>query len=147
MSARDFLERLRPSATPGAPASAGVPADRVAERSAELEGVLASLAGVQERAEQIRSDAHAEAERRRRAAREQARALVSEAQRRAQAERSATASAAHASGARQAEEILSGAETRALQIAARAAARQPSLVARVVEQARAEVATLAGTAP
>ena len=42
--ARDFLEWFRPSGTPGAAARPGVPADRLAERSAELESLLALLA-------------------------------------------------------------------------------------------------------
>ncbi len=47
MGVRDFLERLRPSGTPGAPSVAGVPADRLAERSTELEAVFALLEDVQ----------------------------------------------------------------------------------------------------
>ena len=40
---RELLERFRPAGTPGAAGGRGVPVDRVAERSAELEPVLELL--------------------------------------------------------------------------------------------------------
>ena len=46
-SVREFLERLRPSGTPGAPSAAGVPVDRVAEVAAELQDVFDALDTVQ----------------------------------------------------------------------------------------------------
>ncbi|GGY88812.1 hypothetical protein GCM10010300_36140 [Streptomyces olivaceoviridis] len=61
MSLRDFLERFRPAGTPGASAT-GVPADRTAERTAELEPALARLADVQREAARIRAAAEREAE-------------------------------------------------------------------------------------
>ncbi|MGH8867626.1 MAG: hypothetical protein ACRDYU_06490, partial [Actinomycetes bacterium] len=72
----DFLERFRPAGAPGAAAAAGVPADRVAELSAELEPVLARLAGTQREAERIRAAARRDAEQRRDHATASARALV-----------------------------------------------------------------------
>ncbi|MEU5591820.1 hypothetical protein [Streptomyces sp. NPDC020298] len=56
MSLRDFLERFRPAGTPGASAT-GVPADRTAERAAELEPALAQLSDVQMEAARIRAAA------------------------------------------------------------------------------------------
>jgi hypothetical protein len=51
--ARDFLERFRPGGTPGAVARPGVPADRQAERPAELEPLLALLAETEVEVAQI----------------------------------------------------------------------------------------------
>ncbi|GAA1217801.1 hypothetical protein [Streptomyces aureus] len=56
MSLRDFLERFRPAGTPGASAT-GVPADRTAERAAELEPAFAQLTDVQQEAARIRAAA------------------------------------------------------------------------------------------
>ena len=147
MSARDILERWRPSATPGAPSAAGVPADRVAERSAELEGVLALLQDAQVEAQSIRSAAAAEATRRRAAAQEQGRTLIAEAQRNAQANRSAAAASAHAAGQESAGRIRAQAQLEAEAIVERAAARQPALIAHVREQARARIAEITQGAP
>ncbi len=146
VSTRDLLERWRPSATPGAPSAAGVPADRVAERSAELEVVLTRLEDVQAEADRIRSDAVAEAARRRAAAHEQGQALVNEAHRRAKAERSAAAAAAHAAGQESAQQIMESAHNEALAMAARARTREPGLLTRIVAQAREEILAAAGTA-
>lgn len=82
MSLRDFLERFRPAGTPGASA-AGVPADRTAERSAELEPTLAQLADVQREAARIRASADEAAELVRRDAAREATELVAAARERA----------------------------------------------------------------
>jgi hypothetical protein len=55
--ARDFLARFRPVGTPGAAASAGVPADRVVEATAELEPLFAMLADTEAEADRIRAEA------------------------------------------------------------------------------------------
>ncbi len=142
MSTRDILERWRPSATPGPPTAAGVPADRVAERSAELEAVLSLLTEAQAEADRIRSDAAAEADRRRAAGHERARALIAEAHRTARSERSAAAAAAEAAGAAAADEIRDRATQESLATLARARARQPALVAAVAARAREELAAM-----
>lgn len=142
MSTRDLLERWRPSAAPGAPSAAGVPADRVAERSAELEPVLGLLADVQAEVDRIRSDTVAEAARRRAAAHEQSRALIREAQRQAHAERSAAAAAAQAAGKESATRILAQAHRDSRSIAERSQARESTLVEQVLGQARDEIAAL-----
>lgn len=85
--ARDILQRFRPAGTPGAASSAGVPADRVAEVSAELEPVLALLASTQEEASRVRADAEREAEQRRQQATARASALIASAHRQTAAER------------------------------------------------------------
>jgi hypothetical protein len=137
---RDFLERLRPSGTPGAPAMSGVPADRLVERVAELEPVFARLADVQAEAERIRADAAAEAERRRRAATEEARSIAAEARRLAEAERGAAAAAAQAEARARAEQIVTEAHHEAAAITVAAESRRPDVVRLVRDRAQAELA-------
>ncbi|MYR20416.1 hypothetical protein GTW63_19095, partial [Streptomyces sp. SID6137] len=81
MSLRDFLERFRPTGTPGASA-AGVPADRTAERAAELEPALARLTDAQREAERIRAAARQSAEALRRDAAREAEQVVAAARER-----------------------------------------------------------------
>jgi hypothetical protein len=139
MGVRDFLERLRPSGTPGAPSVAGVPADRVAERATELDAVFALLDEVQAEVARIGSAADQEARRRRGMAHQQADAIVAEARRLAEAERSAAAASAQAGAGEQARVISAGAQARAATIAAEARSREPALVVSILEQARAEL--------
>ncbi|MFD1659217.1 hypothetical protein ACFSL4_13640, partial [Streptomyces caeni] len=75
MSLRDLLARFRPTGTPGA-AATGVPADRTAERAAELEPSLARLTEVQREAARIRAAAEREAGTIRRDAARQAAEIV-----------------------------------------------------------------------
>jgi regulator of protease activity HflC (stomatin/prohibitin superfamily) len=75
-SARDLLQRFRPAGAPGPATAAGVPADRVEERAAELEPLFLLLEDAVAEAARIRRDAEVEAERRRTQAREQAVARV-----------------------------------------------------------------------
>jgi hypothetical protein len=128
---RDLLRRFRPAGTPGAASHVGVPADRVAEVSAELEPVLAALAEAQRQAAEIRAAAEREAEQRRQRALERAGALVSSAHREAAAER---ADAALRVGRRVEEEgaaVLGAAEGDAAALRRRAAERMPGYVDRV----------------
>lgn len=141
-SARDFLERLRPSGTPGAPSASGVPADRATERSAELEPVFSRLARVQAEAEQIRSQGHAEAQSRRDIAAERARAIVSEARRTVDAERAAAAATGQAEARELALAIVSEAQADSNVLAERARDRQSDFVELVVHRARAELTDL-----
>lgn len=142
MGTRDLLERWRPSATPGAPSLAGVPADRVAERGAELEPLWARLAGVQAEVDQICAEARAEADRRRDAAAEQARSLIAQAQRSCAAERASAAATARAMGAESAQRIGDQALEEARAVAARSHDREPAVVAEIVALARQEIAAL-----
>ncbi|MGV9346953.1 hypothetical protein ACWDSD_19465 [Streptomyces spiralis] len=75
MSLREFLARFRPAGAPGA-VVAGVPADRAAERAAELEPSLACLSDVQQEVARIRASADREAEAIRQDAARQAAAMV-----------------------------------------------------------------------
>ena len=145
-SARDFLERLRPSGTPGAPSASGVPADRATERSAELESVFSRLARVQAEAEQIRSQGQEEAQRRRDTAAERARAIVSEARRTVEAERAAAAASGQAEARELARAIVTDAQAEATALACRARDRQSALVELVVHRARAELSDLLANA-
>ena len=139
MGVRDFLERLRPSGTPGAPSVAGVPADRLAERSAQLEAVFALLEDVQAEVGLIGSTADQQAQRRREAAHQQADAIVAEARRLAEAERSVAAATAQAGAAAQARAISAGAQARAATIADETHSREAAVIAAVLDQARAEL--------
>jgi vacuolar-type H+-ATPase subunit E/Vma4 len=139
MGVRDFLERLRPSGTPGAPSVAGVPADRLAEHATELEAVFALLEDVQAQAARIRSAADEEARRRRDEAQAQADGIVAAARRLAEAERATAAASARAGAAEQVRAIAQDAQTRASSIAGEGHTRSAALVAAVVEQARAEL--------
>ncbi len=127
-----ILERLRPAGAPGTAAAAGVPADRVAERAAELEPVLARLDPVQARCERLRSDAAAEVARRRRVAAEESRQLLAEARRAAQAERAAAAAAVERAVEAEAAAARLAAERDAAAVRERAASRLDQLVDRVV---------------
>ncbi len=146
-SARDFLERLRPSGTPGAASVSGVPADRTTERSAELEAVFALLADVQAEAEQIRSVAVIEAERRRVAAHERARAILSEARRSADAERAAAAAQGRDQSRAHADAIVDDARLAARTAAERARGRTPDFVEQVLDRVRADLADLLTDSP
>ncbi len=134
---RDILQRFRPSGTPGAASTIGVPADRVAEVSAELEPVLARVRETQQEAARIRADARREAERMRQESVEEGRTLVTTARRQAQAAR---ADAAVRAGRRLEEELRASRESAAREAEAvhrGAASRLPSYVGRVVAGVRA----------
>jgi vacuolar-type H+-ATPase subunit E/Vma4 len=139
MGVRDFLERLRPSGTPGAASVAGVPADRLAERATELEPVFALLDEVQAQAGRIRFAADEEARRRRDEAHARADGIVAAARRLAEAERASAAASARAGAAEQVRAIAEDAQSRASSIAGEGRTRSAALVAAVVEQARAEL--------
>ena len=124
-SVREFLERLRPSGTPGAPSAAGVPVDRVAEVAAELEPVFTALDEIQARATRMRDEARAAAAERRERGREQARSILDEASRRSGAERAEAAAAVKARSAAVVQGILEAAQSDAEQIRATAAQRMP----------------------
>jgi regulator of protease activity HflC (stomatin/prohibitin superfamily) len=128
---RNFLSRFRPAGTPGAPTRGGVPADRVAEREAEIQPVLELLEETRTQAERIRAAARVAADGRRERARQQADALVAAARLRAGAERTA-------------------ARNRGLQAVSderrRAEAEAVRLTGRIVELARGRLDALAAQA-
>ncbi len=145
MGVRDLLERFRPSGSPGPPAMSGVPADRVTERSVELEPVFALLADVQAEAARIGADATREAQHRRERAAEQARAILGEARRLSDAERARAAAAAQAGAAEQVGTILSEAQQAAESLAEEARVRRAELVADVLRHAREELVAVGRT--
>lgn len=134
-SVRDFLERLRPSGTPGAASVSGVPADRVTERVAELESVFDQLVDVQADAERIRSQGSIEAQQRRDVAAATARSIVAEARRLSESERAAAAATAHAEARAAARAIITGARAEADAITRAAEDRLPAMVAAVRQEA------------
>jgi hypothetical protein len=144
---RDILQRFRPAGTPGAASTTGVPADRVAEVSAELEPVIAMLAEAQEQASRIRSHAGREAQQRRQRALERAGDLVVSAHREAAAERADAALRL----SRQAEEesavVLAAAEHDAALVRRGAAERMPSYVDRVMTAINAALAATGEVGP
>ncbi|WP_249400038.1 hypothetical protein [Streptomyces argyrophylli] len=124
---RDFLERFRPAGTPGASAT-GVPADRTAERAAELEPSLARLASVQQEAAQIRAAAEQEAEAlRQNAAREAAR-MVDAAREHAHELRRQTAEPLLREARQEADALRAAGDRTASAIRERAPERMPHLV-------------------
>jgi hypothetical protein len=131
-AARGFLDRFRASGTPGAAAGAGVPADRVAERDAELAGVFERIAPVEKQAERVRADAHARADDRRAAAAAQQQRILAAARGGAEADR--RDAAAHVAAVADAEthEALADADRAAAAIAEHAERVVPQLADQVV---------------
>ena len=141
---RDFLERFRPSGTPGAAAAAGVPADRVAERSAELGPVLAALDDTQDEARRIVAAARSEADRRRSEGAQRARAVLATARSQAEAERAEAASLVRRQAEAEAAAVERAAARDAEALRARAEARLPQYVERALTIARERLAEVAG---
>ncbi|WP_234376935.1 hypothetical protein [Streptomyces sp. TP-A0356] len=134
MSLRDFLARFRPTGAPGA-AVTGVPADRGAERAAELEPSLALLTDVQERADRLRAVADGEAEALRESAARQAAEIVATARARAPQVRQEAATAVHRVALREAEDLRAAGQRAASLVRERAQERMPALVERAVADA------------
>lgn len=136
LRSRDILQRFRPAGTPGAASSGGVPADRVAEASAELEPVLALLSAVQDEATRLRTDAATEAGRRRQVAAERASAAVLAAHRQAAAERADAALRVSRQAEAEVAAGLADAERTATALRDRAAGLMPAYRDRVLASVR-----------
>jgi hypothetical protein len=134
MSLREFLARFRPTGTPGA-VVAGVPADRAAERAAELKPSLARLSDVQEEAARIRSSADREAEAIRQDAARQAAAIVTAARARFTQVRQEAAVPVRDAARQDIRGIRSAGDRAVEQVHERARERMPALVDRVVTDA------------
>ena len=80
----DFLNRFRPAGAPGAASRAGVPADRAAELSAELDPVLALLAAADADCARLVAEAEQEAGRIAAQGRDQAASIAADAVQRAE---------------------------------------------------------------
>ncbi|MFJ5151937.1 hypothetical protein ACIQCF_10205 [Streptomyces sp. NPDC088353] len=141
MSLRDFLERFRPAGTPGASAT-GVPADRTAERAAELEPALDRLADVQRQAARIRAAAQEGAEALRRDASREAERLVAAARAQAPEVRRQAAEPLLREARQEADALRAAGDRAASAIRARAMERMPYLV----DLAVADALRLAGGA-
>ncbi len=135
---RGFLDRFRASGTPGAAAGAGVPADRVAERNAELAGVFERLAPVEARAHRIRAAALERADERRGAATAQHQRILAAARRDAEAERRDAAARVTALAQEETRAALAAADREAESISAHAEQAIPPMadevLARVAER-------------
>ncbi|MEV6294935.1 hypothetical protein AB0M41_31910 [Streptomyces sp. NPDC051896] len=127
MSLRDFLERFRPAGTPGASAT-GVPADRMAERAAELEPALARLTDVQQQVARIRAAAEETAEALRRNAEQEAEHLLANAWEQAPEVRRQAAEPLLREARQEADALRAAADRTASAIRERARERMPHLV-------------------
>ncbi|MGI5133250.1 hypothetical protein ACQEXA_00205 [Streptomyces sp. CA-106110] len=134
MGLRDFLARFRPTGAPGA-AVTGVPADRAAERAAELEPSLALLSDVQEEAARIRAAADQEAAAIRKSAARQAADIVAAARAQAPHVRRDAAMPARGAALREVEGRVAAGERTASLVHERARERMPALVDRMVADA------------
>ncbi|ADD43120.1 hypothetical protein [Stackebrandtia nassauensis] len=135
MALRDFLERFRPAGAPGAAAVRGVPADRVAERAAELEPLLAVLSATEQEAERIRADARAEAARLRAEATRRAEELLHRARTEAAALRAESIAQARAT-ADDDSQVEAAVRDAVSMVDALARARMPDLVHQAEDWAR-----------
>ncbi|MEU6776858.1 hypothetical protein [Streptomyces sp. NPDC046759] len=127
MSLRDFLERFRPAGTPGASAT-GVPADRMAERAAELEPALARLTDVQQQVARIRAAADETAETLRQNAVREAEHLLSDAREQATEVRRQAAEPLLREARQEADALRAAGDRTASAIRERARERMPHLV-------------------
>ncbi|WP_327130100.1 hypothetical protein OG311_00695 [Streptomyces sp. NBC_01343] len=132
-----FLSRFRPRGTPG-PAVTGVPADREAELAAELDPLLAGLAGVQAEAAEIRAEAAREAEGIRHRAAVRAAEIVAAAETGARQARELAAAPARRAARAEATQIVASGVRAAAALRRRADARLPVLADRVVDDAFSE---------
>lgn len=139
-ASRGFLDRFRASGTPGAAAGAGVPADRVAERDAELAPVFERLAPVEKQVETIRADATMRADDRRASAAAQQHRILSAARQGADADRRDAAAHVAALADAETHQALDEADRAAAAIAAHA----EQVVPRVADEVLADVAERLG---
>ncbi|MFI1169349.1 hypothetical protein ACH4UM_38760 [Streptomyces sp. NPDC020801] len=134
MRFRDFLARFRPAGTAGA-AAAGVPADRGAQRAAELQPLFDLLDPAQDRAAAIRQQAEREAGRIRQEAGRQADEIVAGALARRAEVHEAGFAAGRGAVTEQADEIRRAGRSAAHRLRRRAESRMPALVDLVVQDA------------
>ena len=138
---RDFLMRFRPVGSPGRAAPGGVPADRSAELSAELEPPLSMLEqaeaearAVSERAVRRAAEVQAEAKR-------QAEEIVDQTRARTHDVRVETADRVRREAEAEAAELLASAGHEAAALRHRIETRMPALVDRVAALVTEELGT------
>lgn len=140
--ARDFLARFRPVGTPGAAASAGVPADRVAEAGAELEPLFAMLADTEAEIDRVRASADQRIAEGHRLSAERAADVLAQARLRADAERADASAKARAVADQAVAQELAAAEDEAARIRQSANERMDAQVAEIVAAVREQLAGL-----
>lgn len=138
-ASRGYLERFRPSGTPGAAAGAGVPADRIAEREAELADVFARMADTEAEVQRIRQDGTRRAEEHRSATGAQAAHVRAMALADADVERRNAASRIAALADEETETTMEAAEREVAAIRTHAADVLPAYSARVMATIRARL--------
>jgi hypothetical protein len=138
-ASRGFLERFRPSGTPGAAAGAGVPADRVAEREVELAALFEQLLETEALAAQIRAEGTARAEEQRSVSQTAGRQLVAAARHDAELVRREASSRVAAQSDHETTTTLAEAEEEAARIRRHAAGVRPDYARRVVQAVLADL--------
>lgn len=135
-SARELLQRFRPVGTPGAAAPAGVPVDRAAEASRELQPVFDELAATAEEVGRIRQVAAEQARLRRDRAAEEARRFVENARLQAAAARADTATRVLRRAEQETATAVAEARAQAAEIARRAHDRSAGYLRRILAEVR-----------
>ncbi|MEU7166729.1 hypothetical protein AB0A70_19140 [Streptomyces morookaense] len=142
---RDFLARFRPAGAPGA--VTGIPADRSAEVTAELQRPLSQLDAAAAEARAVREAAAAEAERIRSRGRQRAEEITERARAEAGRVRREAADAARAAAAVHAAEAAAAGERDAALTRRRAQERLPALADRVVADVLRDIAAYPARPP
>jgi hypothetical protein len=143
-AARGFLERFRTGGTPGAAAGAGVPADRVAERDAELAAVFERLEDVEAACATQRAEALDQAEARRVAAAAQARRVLAAARDEAETDRREAAAAIAAQADEESAAVVTAAQAQAAAVREHADGVLDDYVERALLEVRRALALGAG---
>lgn len=142
---RDFLMRFRPVGSPGRAAPVGVPADRSAELTAELEPPLALLEEAEAQARSIRAEAARTVARQKRDAEHRAARIVREAHVRSRDVRTQSADRVRREAEAEAAELIAAADRQTAATRRRARARMPAAVDRVLELVVDELAGPGGS--
>jgi uncharacterized membrane protein YqiK len=129
-----FLHRLRIHGVPGAPGSAGVPADRVAEVTAELEPIFELLEETQRRVEQVVARGEREAARSRARGSDEAKTVVADARAQAEAQRAEAAATTLERSADERRTILAEARAEVGRVDRVIVERMPSVRAELVRR-------------
>jgi hypothetical protein len=133
---RDLLYRFRPAGTPGAASATGVPADRVANLTVELEPLFASLVATERERAAIIETAERDAAATRARDAERARGIVASARSRASAERAAVSAKVGQDAVVRSADRLAAADREAAKLREGATSRIPSYVTAVLASTR-----------
>jgi uncharacterized membrane protein YccC len=144
MRARDVLYRFRPAGAPGAASATGVPADRVADLTAELQPLFAELTRTERECADIIARAGLAAAQVHAQAMDRAAGLVPVARERVDGERAAAVARVRERGAQESAAALAAAEQDAAQVHRRAEERMASFVDSVLASVGELVDTLMG---